>query len=171
MGFHLGFDRPSSQVLALALRHAILPKRYGPEYNLCMEWGTYGVPQHLDPIAGKHINSAYLNQIAVQLGFVLHHQNFPRNAGAIERFFVTVDRQLFSMLPAYTALKGVNCLPADSTQICLTLPELKRLLVRYIVDHYNQCFDVRYGNQSRLHQWEAGLTSAPRLMREEDLDI
>lgn len=34
MGINLAFDAPSSQVVALALRHAILPKRYGLEYKL-----------------------------------------------------------------------------------------------------------------------------------------
>ncbi len=171
MGFHLGFDPPSSQVLALALRHAILPKHYDPEYNLSMEWRTYGVPEHLDTGGGKHIKSAYLNQIAVQLGIVLHQHAHPLNVSFSERFFRTLNTQLFSMLPGYTEVKGVNYLQADSTQTCLTLPELERILVRYIVEHYNQGFDVRHGNQSRLQRWEAGLTSAPHLMREEDLDI
>jgi putative transposase len=44
MGINLGFDAPSSQVVALALRHAILPKQYGAEYKLHCEWGTYGKP-------------------------------------------------------------------------------------------------------------------------------
>jgi putative transposase len=46
MGINLGFDAPSSQVVALALRHAILPKKYGSEYGLHEEWGTYGKPEH-----------------------------------------------------------------------------------------------------------------------------
>ncbi|MEA5504859.1 hypothetical protein VB735_17445 [Halotia wernerae UHCC 0503] len=37
MGIHLSFDAPSSQVVALALRHAILPKHYGAEYQLHCE--------------------------------------------------------------------------------------------------------------------------------------
>lgn len=37
MGINLGFDAPSSQVVGLALRHAILPKQYGAEYSLHCE--------------------------------------------------------------------------------------------------------------------------------------
>lgn len=39
VGFNLGFDAPSSEVVALALRHAVLPKSYGVEYELHEEWG------------------------------------------------------------------------------------------------------------------------------------
>lgn len=42
MGINLGFDAPSSQLVALALRQAILPKGYAWEYKLHCEWGTYG---------------------------------------------------------------------------------------------------------------------------------
>ena len=40
MGLHIGFDSPSSQIDALALRHAILPKRYSPAFNLMKQWET-----------------------------------------------------------------------------------------------------------------------------------
>ncbi len=40
MGINLGYDAPSSQVVALALRHAILTKQYGSEYGLHEEWVT-----------------------------------------------------------------------------------------------------------------------------------
>ncbi|WP_246163043.1 MULTISPECIES: helix-turn-helix domain-containing protein [Brasilonema] len=46
MGINLGYDAPSSTVVALALRHAILPKQYSSEYALNEEWGTSGLPQH-----------------------------------------------------------------------------------------------------------------------------
>lgn len=34
IGINLGYDAPSSQVVALALRHVILPKQYREEYGL-----------------------------------------------------------------------------------------------------------------------------------------
>ncbi|BAQ61908.1 Tn552 transposase [Geminocystis sp. NIES-3708] len=46
MGINLGFDAPSSQIVALALRHAILPKKYENNYHLHEEWGTYGKPEY-----------------------------------------------------------------------------------------------------------------------------
>ncbi|MBD2016706.1 hypothetical protein H6F96_22415 [Microcoleus sp. FACHB-53] len=171
MGFHLGFDPPSFQVLALALRHAILPKHYNREYNLHSEWGTYGIPQHL--ILGGEGNMKFvgLEQIATQLGLVLHQNYRSLNAGVVERFLRISNTHFFSGLQGYTGLEGVNYWQADLTQSCLTLPFLERLLVRYIVDNYNQSLDVVHRNQTRLQRWQATLISAPRLLREEDLDI
>jgi putative transposase len=65
MGINLGFDAPSSQVVALALRHAILPKHYGVEYKLHEEWGIYGLLQHFYTDGGKDFRSNHLNQIGV----------------------------------------------------------------------------------------------------------
>jgi putative transposase len=56
-------------------------------------------------------------------------------------------------------------------KICLTLPSLERLIVSYIVNNYNQSLDQRQRNPTRLQRWQAGLVSAPRLMRQEDFDI
>lgn len=80
MGVNLGFDAPSSQVVALALRHAILPKKYGPEYKLSCEWGTYGKPQHFYTDGGKDFRSSHLQQIGVDLGFVCHLRDRPSEA-------------------------------------------------------------------------------------------
>lgn len=171
MGFYLGFDSPSSQVLALAIRHAILPKHYAPEYNLHSQWGTYGVPKHLNIGGGSNMKSVYLEQKAVQLGLLLHQQHCPQNAGILKHFFITFNKHFLSMLQGYVGSDGVNWLQADLTQRCLTLPTLERLLVRYIVDNYNQSLDVVHRNQTRLQRWQSTLISAPRLLREEDLDI
>jgi len=71
VGVNLGFDAPSSQLVALALRHGILPKQYSEEYKLNCEWGTYGIPQYLFTDGGKDFRSNHLAEIATQLGFVL----------------------------------------------------------------------------------------------------
>jgi putative transposase len=70
MGIHLGFDVPSSQVVALALRHAILPKKYGPEYKLNCEWGTFGKPVHFYTDGGKDFCSHHLQRIGAARDFV-----------------------------------------------------------------------------------------------------
>jgi putative transposase len=48
---------------------------------------------------------------------------------------------------------------------------MEKLLVRYIVDRYNQGLDARMGNQSRIGRWEAGLTVQLPLLSERELDI
>jgi putative transposase len=171
MGFHLGFDPPSSQVLALALRHAILPKHYDREYNPHSQWGTYGVPRHLTIGGESNMKSVDLEQIAVQLGLVLHQHHRPIDVAIVERFFTTSHTYFFSMLPGYTGSEGVNYLQADLRQIGLTLPKLEQRLVGYIVNNYNQSLDERYRDPTRFQRWQAGLLSPPRIMRQEDFDI
>ncbi|MBD2495472.1 Mu transposase C-terminal domain-containing protein [Nostoc sp. FACHB-280] len=171
MGINLGFDAPSSVVVALALRHAILPKRYGCEYKLHCEWGTYGKPEHFYTDGGKDFRSNHLSQIAVQLGFVCHLRDRPSEGGVVERPFKTLNDQLFSTLPGYTG-SNVQERPEDAEKDAkLTLRELEQLLVRYIVDRYNQSIDARMGDQTRFERWEAGLPTVPEPMADRDLDI
>lgn len=171
VGINLGFDAPSSQVVALALRHAILPKHYGAEYSLHEEWGTYGLPQHFYTDGGKDFRSNHLNQIGVQLGFVCHLRDRPSEGGIVERPFKTFNTELFSTLPGYTG-SNVQERPEDTEKAaCLTLRDLERLLVRYIVDNYNQRLDARMGDQTRFQRWESGLIAAPDAMAVRDLDI
>jgi len=171
MGINLGFDAPSSEVVALALRHAILPKRYSVEYKLHCEWGTYGKPEHFYTDGGKDFRSNHLSQIGAQLGFVCHLRDRPSEGGIVERPFKTLNDQLFSTLPGYTG-SNVQQRPEDGEKNAkLTLRELEQLIVRYIVDRYNQSIDARMGDQTRFGRWEAGLPSVPVLLEERDLDI
>lgn len=169
MGINLGFDAPSSQVVALALRHAILPKKYGAEYGLHQEWGTYGKPEHFFTDGGKDFRSNHIQQIGVQLGFACHLRDRPSEGGIVERPFGTLNTDLFSTLPGYTG-SNIQKRPEEAEkEACLTLRELERLIVRYIVDKYNQSIDARLGDQTRYQRWDAGLIVAPDLISEEDL--
>nr|MDJ0572551.1 Mu transposase C-terminal domain-containing protein [Pleurocapsa sp. MO_192.B19] len=171
MGINLGFDAPSSQVVALALRHAILPKHYGAEYELHEEWGTYGLPQHFYTDGGKDFRSNHLNQIGVQLDFVCHLRDRPSEGGIVERPFKTFNTELFSTLPGYTG-SNVQERPEDAEkEACLTLRDLEKQIVRYIVDNYNQRLDARMGDQTRFQRWESGLIATPDVLSVRDLDI
>jgi putative transposase len=171
MGINLGFDAPSSQVVALALRHAILPKQYGEEYKLNCEWGTYGLPSYLFTDGGKDFRSNHLAEISTQLGFVLKLRDRPSEGGIVERPFKTLNQSLFSTLPGYTG-SNVKERPQDAEKDAqLTLKDLEHLIVRFIVDKYNQSIDARMGDQTRLQRWEAGSATLPSIISERDLDI
>lgn len=171
LGINLGFDAPSSQVVALALRHAILPKKYGAEYKLNCEWGTYGKPQHFYTDGGKDFRSNHVQQIATDLGFVCHLRDRPSEGGVVERPFRTLNEQLFSTLPGYTG-SNVQERPEDAEKDAkLTLRELEQLIVRFICDRHNQGIDARMGDQTRFQRWEAGLPSVPDVIDERQLDI
>jgi putative transposase len=49
--------------------------------------------------------------------------------------------------------------------------QLEQLLVRYIVDRYNQQIDAWMANQTRIGRWEAGRSAQLVLLGERDLDI
>ncbi|MBW4592428.1 MAG: Mu transposase C-terminal domain-containing protein [Brasilonema angustatum HA4187-MV1] len=171
MGINLGYDAPSSTVVALALRHAILPKQYGSEYALNEEWGTSGLPQHFYTDGGKDFRSNHLQQIGVQLGFVCHLRDRPSEGGSVERPFKTFNTELFSTLHGYTGSNVQQRPESAEKEACLTLRQLEQYLVRYIVDNYNQRLDARMGDQTRFQRWESGLIAMPDLFCERDLDI
>nr|WP_236117346.1 Mu transposase C-terminal domain-containing protein [Hassalia byssoidea] len=171
MGINLGYDAPSSQVVALALRHAILPKQYSSEYGLNEEWGTYGLPQHFYTDGGKDFRSNHLQQIGVQLGFVCHLRDRPSSGGIVERPFKTLNTQLFSTLKGYTGSNVQERSEKAEKEACLTLRQLEQRLVHYIVRYYNQDIDARMGDQTRFGRWGSGLIASPDLLSERDLDI
>jgi putative transposase len=171
MGMRLGFDSPSSVVVALALRHAMSPKNYGAEYELHCDWGTYGKPEYFYTDGGKDFRSNHLKQIGVQLGFSCILRDRPSEGGAVERPFGTLNTELFSTLPGYTGSNVQERPKQAEKEACLTLRELEKLIVRYIVDNYNQRIDKRMGDQTRYQRWEAGLLVTPDVLPERELDI
>jgi putative transposase len=171
MGINLGYDAPSSQVVSLALRHAILPKQYDVEYGLHEQWGTYGLPKHFYTDGGKDFRSDHIQQVGIQLGFLCHLRDRPSEGGIVERPFGTLNTELFSLLPGYTGSNVQKRPETAEADACLTLRELERRIVRYFVDNYNQRLDARMGDQTRFQRWESGLIAMPKLLSERDLDI
>lgn len=171
MGIHIGFDAPSAAVVCVALRHAILPKQYSAAYELQQSWGTYGLPQYLYTDGGKDFRSQHLEQVAVELGIVLCLRRKPSDGGIVERPFGTLNSQFFSSLPGYTGSNVTKRSPAAEVEACLTLMQLEQLLVRYVVDNYNQNVDARMGEQSRSGRWEAGRIAQLPLLGDRELDI
>ncbi len=171
MGIHLGFDAPSAAVVCLALRHAILPKKYSSAYELKQLWGTYGLPQYLYTDGGKDFRSQHLQQVATELGIVLCLRRKPSDGGIVERPFGTFNREFLASLPGYTESNVVKRSDSAEVEACLTLQQLEQLLVRYVVDNYNQAIDARMGDQSRMGRWEAGRIAQLSLLGERELDL
>jgi putative transposase len=155
----------------LALRHAIVPKQYDTSYELRNQWSTYGIPQYLYTDSGADFTSKHIDQIAGSLGITLCLRRRPSDGGIVERPFGTINSEFFSTLPGYTTscLKGHKS--TAEAEARLTLEDLEWLLVKYIVDRYNQLPDARMGNESRIARWEAGKIVQPPLIEERELDI
>ena len=171
MGFHLGMAYPSAAVTCLALRHAILPKQYSPGYEPKHLWESYGVPQYLYTDAGSDFTSAHMDQVANSLGIVLCLRRRPAEGGIVERPFGTFNSEFFSTLPGYTTRQMKPHLSQIKAEACLTLEQLEGLLVRYIVDNYNQQPDARVGQESRIGRWQSGLMAQALPLTERELDL
>ncbi|MEL6163963.1 MAG: Mu transposase C-terminal domain-containing protein, partial [Cyanobacteria bacterium J06628_3] len=177
VGFRLGFAAPSSQVTALALRNAIMPKRYSSEYELRCKWKAYGVPKYVFTDGGKDFRSKHLVEwISNQLGFEPILRSRPSEGGIVERPFRTMSG-LLSEMPGFTGA-NVKERPEDAEEkACITLPELEKLVLGFIVDNYNQKPDARSQanpltpKQSRIERWEKGWQKPPTLLNERELDI
>jgi putative transposase len=170
MGLHLGMERPSAAVTGLALRHAILPKQYR-SYEPQHLWESYGVPQYLYTDAGSDFTSAHFDQVASRLGIVLCLRRRPAEGGIVERPFGTFNREFFSTLPGYTTAEAKSHLKAIKADACLTLEQLEGLLIRYIVDNYNQQIDARDRKQSRIDRWRSNQMAQGVPPEERELDL
>lgn len=171
VGMHLGMESPSAVVVCLALRHAILPKQYSSSYELTQLWGTYGVPRYLYTDGGKDFGSKHLEQVASELKIVLCQRRYPAEGGIVERPFGTLNSELFMTLPGYTGNSAKRRPKQAESNASLTLIQLERYIVRYLVERYNQGIDARIGDQTRLGRWEAGSLVQLALLSDRELDI
>lgn len=169
-GFYLGFRQPSSLEVALVLRHVILPKHYGSEYELREKWDVCGVPEYLVTDRAKEFKSQHLRQIATHLGFSLRQRFTPEQGGIVESVFDKLNKELNSRLPGYKG-SNVQKRPKDAEKYaCLTIEELEKVLVRHFVDHVNQHAYPGVA-QTRAQRWEAMMVEPPRIPEGRDLDI
>jgi putative transposase len=171
MGINIGFDPPSSLVVCLALRHAILPKQYSADYEMKENWGSYGIPMYLYTDAGKDFRSKHIEHVGSELGITQCLRRKPSDGGIVERPFGTLNSQFFSSLPGYVSSSVATRSPKAESEACLTLWQMEKLLVRYIVDNYNQSLDARMANQSRIARWDAGKMPEIKLLGERELDV
>jgi putative transposase len=170
-GFHLGFEAAGSHEVGLALRHAILPKQYGPEYELDNQWNVCGVPEYWVTDRAKEFKSHHLKQISMQLDFKRRLRAFPSAGGLIESIFDKINKEVLSLLPGYTG-SSVEKRPNNCEKhASLTLNELEKILVRYFVDHYNWHDYPRVANQKRAERWQLELLVEPDVVNERELDI
>lgn len=171
-GFYLGFESAGSHEVGLALRHAILPKHYGAEYELQKTWQICGIPEYIMTDRAKEFKSEHLKQISLQLGFIRRLRAFPQAGGLIESIFDKINKEILSFYGGYTG-SSIEERPREAERTaCLTLDDLEKILVRYFVDHYNCHNYPRVKNQKRIKRWNSSfLLEEPELIDERELDI
>ncbi|MEH2355716.1 hypothetical protein [Nostoc sp.] len=122
LGYHLWVKQPGSAEVAVALRHAILPKQYPSNYQLSKTWDVYGTPlQYFFTDGGKDFRSKHLKAIGKKLGFQCELRDRPPQGGIVERLFKTINTQVLEGLPGYTG-SNVQERPENAEEeACLTI--------------------------------------------------
>lgn len=139
-GYELSFNAPSAMKTSLAFRHAIWRKKE-PTWSIC------GIPAVFYTDHGSDFTSKHIEQVCADLKTQLIFSNIgePRGRGKIERFFLTLNQMLLSMLDGYTGEK--NPTPA------LTLAELDKQIRQFIVDYNQRTHSTT--KQAPKSRWEA----------------
>lgn len=178
LGICLGFEPPSYRTVADCLLHAILPKDVQQRFELDNPWLSFGVPEELTLDNGKEFRGKDLTAACEALNIKATYApaRTPEAKPAVERFFGTLNTGLIHTLPG-TTFSNVQARQnyKSEKEAALTLDELARLVVRFIVDVYAQ--KPHTGTQtSPALAWQEAVDSrlfVPRIpsMTEMDLKI
>lgn len=179
VGYHLWHKQPGSEEVALTLRHAILPKRYPPEYDLTMPWDIYGPPlQYLFTDGGKELAlSKQVQAIGRRLGFQCELRDRPPQGGIVERLFGTINTVFLASLPGYiakgkTAEEKKKFARRAEKEAQFTLEDLDKLLADYFCSDYNRQPYPKDKRQTRYERWLQGMgNKLPEPLDEQDLYI
>jgi putative transposase len=103
-GFHLSLNTPSSTTVALALSHAVLPKRGSKDQpDLSASWPVEGLPQtiHLDNAKEFHVQALERECREYGISLTFRPPQTPHFGGHIERLIGTIMGDLH-LLPGTT---------------------------------------------------------------------
>jgi putative transposase len=168
-GYYFGLGEPSQHMAVAALRHAMLRKHYPLEGGLMGDWAVYGVPEILMVDASTlwtASNFAPLPHLLEKLDITLVRRTAPSAGTIIERFVEGFSSRIESL-----PLKSTGRSAAVEGGPRLTLAQLDRLLLQYIVNEYNQSLHPRARTQTRLERWQSGLASSPQVLLEQDFEV
>jgi putative transposase len=176
LGYHLWAKQPGAHEVALALRHAILPKQYPPEYELEKKWDVYGPPlQYLFTDGGKDLSKAKLiKAIGKSLGFKCELRDRPNQGGVVERLFGTINTEFLAALPGYIerSIDKKAAMARAEKEACLTIEDLDKMLAVYFCDDYNHGDYPGDKSKSRFERWFIGMgKKLPEPMDERELDV
>ena len=146
MGYYLSLTTPSSLTICVTLRNSILCKPLD-------QWPMCGFPERLHIDRGRDFTSRHVEQVAADFNIKLSFATpyLARAKGKVERFFGTLNQQLWCELPGYV---GSNV--ADRPHLvkpALTLKEAESYLVSYLVTAYHQQVHRTTG-ESPLIRWQ-----------------
>jgi putative transposase len=98
MGYYLSFGSAGSHEVALALRHSVLHKKYGAEYQLQKEWEVCGLPEYIVTDRAKEFKSAHLRHVASDLNIKLRLRLYTEQGGVVERLFLELKTEFAALV-------------------------------------------------------------------------
>jgi putative transposase len=174
LGFFLGLKQPGTEEVALALRHAALPKHYPDDYELLKPWDVGGVPlQYFFTDGGKDLSKAkHIKQIGRKFNFKCELRFNPPQGGIVERIFETINTKVLKGLPGYTG-SSIKERPEHAEETaCLTWRDLKKILTGFLCDSYNHDKHPKKRGMTRYECWVEGFGGTlPEPVDEQELDL
>lgn len=176
IGFSLSFVPPSWVSVMDALQNAVLPKDSDID-DICQgrerpasDWPAFGVPDTLYADRGAEFRSLSMRgtESVLNMKIVDLPPASGEKKGKVERFFGSSATRLVHLLPGTTFSNVVERRKSkhdSERQACLTLGDLRYVVLTWIVDIYNQTTHSRTGMtpaarwQKSVDQW--GLKPPP----------
>jgi putative transposase len=140
-GFHLSLDPPSSTSVALAISHAVLPKKADlEELGADASWPVEGLLQTIHLDNAKEFHGRALERGCREYGIALRFRppGTPHFGGHIERLIGTLMDDVH-LLPGttFSSVEARGQYPSES-RASLTMREFKRWLTLQIVQIYHR---------------------------------
>ena len=146
-GYYLGFEGPSSRRVALALRHAILPKN-DPDWPMC------GLPSKVRHDHGQDLVSKHIKQVRIDLGIghLPKEKGNPKGNAEMERFYGTMADWERS-LPGWVG-SSIRERP-DQVSPRLDLAELDKAFQAFVRDYHRRKHSTT--KMTPFDRWHTGL--------------
>lgn len=185
LGYFLGAKQPGTNEVALALRHAAMPKQCPSEYltkefleilkaeNIPTTWGAYGLPrQWFFTDSGRDLaKSKHMKQIGRKFDFECETRRSPKEGGIVERWFKTINAMLRRFGGFIEKAKDKEAIEKALKGACLRRRDLRRVLDGFFWAYNHEPYpkDKQY---TRYERWLRGLGGVlPEVPDEEELDV
>ncbi|MBD2038225.1 Mu transposase C-terminal domain-containing protein [Leptolyngbya sp. FACHB-321] len=185
LGYFLGARQPGTNEVALALRHAAMPKQCPSEYlteeyieilqaeKIPTTWGAYGLPsQCFFTDGGRDLAKAkHMKQIGRKFDFECETRRSPKEGGIVERWFKTINNILRRLGGFIEKAKDKDAIEKAQKGAFLRRRDLRRVLDGFFWAYNHEPYP-RDKRHTRYERWVKGLGGVlPAVLDEEELDV
>lgn len=161
IGYCLSFHPPSWTTVMEALRIGVSDKQALLDElgNITQAWPCYGVPDELVSDNGKefHSHSMQETEAALSMRILYLPRRKPWLKGKVERWFRTLENEIFHTIPGTTLSNIVKRGDYKSEEFAvLTMKQTQWLITKWVVDVYHQQEHSATG-EAPADRWEDGM--------------